>query len=149
MNASLLFEFLWDEGHDNYKGRGDAHLALCRSICERWTMPEGVTIMRVPPSRSFMMPLLDDMDPLVGPGPAEPRSRWQRLVGWFKTQWMWIRGRPVAAPIEFPGFHDETIQLEEWYALTPGYRHSTMIGYGPESNALAWTGMKSRANRAG
>lgn len=139
MRPMWLRERLLEGEPENYGGRRYAIIALCHSICGRWDIREDVRIMRVSDSRTLAIPLLDDMDPLAWPEPITPRSRWQRLVCWIKKLWR----KPVIALVELPSFHDETIQLEAWGNHSSGFYHSAMIGYGPESNVLAWTGMKS------
>ena len=124
---------------DSRDGRRHAFIALAHSICSRRIVPNDVKIVLVRDSRSFVFPLLDDMDPLVEPPPTRPFSRWQRFVRRIKK----LLGKPVIDPVEIQPIHEETIQLEAWGCSTPGFYHSSMVGYGPESNVLAWTGMKS------
>ncbi len=137
-----LAETLCGEKLDPRDGKRDAFIALAHSICSRWIVPNDVRITLVRDSRSSVSPLLDDMDPIVGPAP-KALSRWQRLGAWLRKRWGWICRRPVIVPSEIPPIHEEMIQLEAWGCSTPGFYHSSMVGYGPESNMLAWTGMKS------
>ncbi len=135
----LLWEMLWKEEPENFGGRRYAFVSLCGHLCKRWDIRKDVKIVLMRDSRSFVFPLLDDMDSVVGPDPVAPRSRWRRFVCWIKK----LFGKPIIDPVEMPPIHEETVRLEEWYMHAGPFYHSTRVGYGPESNVLAWTGMKS------
>ncbi len=139
VSPASLAEMLGGGRLDIRVGRDHAFVALAHSICSRWLVPNDVTIALVRDARDWVFPLLGELDPIMAPKLPAPRSRWQRLVRWVKK----LFGKPVIDPVAAPPIHEETVQLEAWGVRAAGFYYRTRIGYGPESNVLAWTGMKS------